>query len=193
MKNSLNKEIELKFLIQSKNDANLLLSNAKKSPHGTILSVKEILQAYMVIDEDDKSVWRIRLTSLNGTEKASWTYKRGTNDPSERDEEEAPIDVMQAKRLILSSNRVIRKTRTTFSHQENIFELDEFHDELSGLYLMEVEVPTVANIKEINLPTGVYKENDVTSADEYRNDYLAKVVEQKRKNAIDTISKKPKP
>ena len=142
----LTQEIEQKFLVQDVNTYNALLNEVQSqnslNGSGAILKINNIEQAYMVIDPVALAVWRVRITTQSGlpeSGKAVWTYKKGTDNPEQRDEEESVMDIDQAKRLINSSSRVIKKTRTVFEYKGNIFELDRFHDELDGLFLLEVE------------------------------------------------------
>jgi CYTH domain-containing protein len=174
----MNKEIERKFVLLEEDHAlwaEWLQKNQDKK--------EVIVQAYMVIEEN--AVWRVRIkssmdSSVDGgvTEKARWTFKQGTEDLAVRLEEEGEMDVAQATRMIAATQRRIRKIRTTATNKGSVFEVDEFKDELSGLFIIEVELPDTS--AEINWPPGLPKGIEVTGDPKYTNDNLSKDVERQR-------------
>ena len=175
-------EIERKFLLTAK-EAKEWQSLGEK----TQASTQSITQAYLMVE--GKSVWRVRVYEDDTGASAVWTFKKGTSDPRVRVEEEADMPVEQAKRLVASSERVVKKSRTKIHANGHCFELDVFGEEHQGLVLLEIELPSAET--PIHWPEGLPKGVDVTAEAAYRNDTLAQKTESSRmaKAALITPSK----
>lgn len=164
-------EIERKFLLTAKEAKEWQFFGEK-----TKAKTQSIAQAYLMVE--GKSVWRVRVYEDAEGASAVWTFKKGTSDPRVRVEEEAAMPVEQAKRLVASSERVIKKSRTKIHANGHCFELDVFSDEHQGLVLLEIELPEAGT--PIHWPDGLPTGLDVTAEAAYRNDTLAQKTESIR-------------
>jgi adenylate cyclase len=158
-------EIEKKYLLTEKETPSWLERSVSK---------KEIVQGYLVIeDQKPEKIWRIRLTKDEEGEKAYWTFKQSTSNPMMRVEVESELPVEQAKMLLENCSRKIEKTRHIIPAENGLFfELDCFKGKLGGLFLMEIELPTLET--EIPRIKGLSMGLDVTDDPIYRNDALAR-------------------
>lgn len=146
----MNQEIERKFLV-----------TGDFMPY--VVSKKEITQGYL--NTDPHRTVRIRISN----ESAFITIKGITNGIS-RYEWEHPIELKDALELIKLCNKgLIRKTRYIVPTSENLqFEIDVFHDNLDGLIIAEIELPTTDTT--FDKPTWLGKE--VTGNPKYYNSNL---------------------
>lgn len=119
------KEIEHKFLV--KDDSYRSLARCSH----------EITQAYVARME--RGVVRVRILD----ERAYITLK-SRNTGMSRDEWEYEIPVADAREIVarLTDGNVIRKTRYVVDYEGYVWEVDEFHGNLQGLVVAEVEVPS---------------------------------------------------
>jgi CYTH domain-containing protein len=172
-------EIEQKFIIHGEDGFKKVLGQAD----GPVIS-RYIKQAYMVDNEAQGALWRVRLNTPLNTDglpsktehsSACWTFKQKTPDPMTRIEIEQPLDVAVAKELVEKSSRIVEKIRYIVPFKGQNFELDEFKGEHEGLYLLELEKSSRET--PITLPNGVSKADEVTGVKEYSNDELARKTE----------------
>ncbi|MBM3164182.1 MAG: CYTH domain-containing protein [Bacteroidetes bacterium] len=146
------KEIERKFLVKNLNFLNGV--NAQKV---------FIQQAYLIAS-NDRSL-RIRIKN----EKAFLTLKIGTNVLN-REEFEYEIPLAEGQELLGFCSQVLTKLRYTLQHQNVVWEIDVFQNELDGLYMAEVELEHEHQLLE--LPEWVGEE--VTHDPQYLNINLIK-------------------
>ena len=143
-------EIERKFLVTS----NDFIHEAKKN---------EIHQAYLLAS--DKMSIRIRIDDFQATiaikSKKSERVNREYEYVIPKDEAISIIDSHNVAR--------IRKTRYVLVHCGNVWEVDEFHDENSGLIVAEIELNSID--ETFDLPPWVGEE--VTADYRYLNSNLA--------------------
>lgn len=146
----MNQEIERKFLV-----------TGDFMPY--VVSKKEITQGYL--NTDPHRTVRVRISG----ESAFITIKGITNGIS-RYEWEHPIELKDALELIKLCNKgLIRKTRYIVPTSEDLqFEIDVFHDNLDGLIIAEIELPTTDTT--FDKPTWLGKE--VTGNPKYYNSNL---------------------
>lgn len=146
----MNQEIERKFLV-----------TGDFMPY--VVSKKEITQGYL--NTDPHRTVRIRISN----ESAFITIKGITNGIS-RYEWEHPIELKDALELIKLCNKgLIRKTRYIVPTSGDLqFEIDVFHDNLDGLIIAEIELPTTDTT--FDKPTWLGKE--VTGNPKYYNSNL---------------------
>ena len=145
------KEIERKFLVA--NDTYLEMETSRI----------EIIQGYLC--RDPESTVRVRVTG----DKACLTVK-GPNTGAVRDEWEFAIDPPQARQMLASVARgpVIEKTRHIVPFGGLVWEVDEFHGQLAGLCIAEVELPTADT--EVAIPP--FAGSEVTGNPAYYNSNL---------------------
>lgn len=147
-------EIERKFLV----DAEGWNAVVKPTP-------KRIVQAYLV-NTPEKTV-RVRIKGTKGF----LTIKGATTGIS-RSEFEYEIPVTDAQQLIDQfAEKVIEKYRYEISIDKHIWEVDEFHGKLEGLFLAEIELSS--EDEAFTIPSWVGKE--VSHYPEYFN---AKLIER---------------
>lgn len=146
----MNQEIERKFLV-----------TGDFMPY--VVSKKEITQGYL--NTDPHRTVRVRISG----ESAFITIKGITNGIS-RYEWEHQIKTKDALELMkLCNDGLIRKTRYIVPTSENLqFEIDVFHDNLDGLIIAEIELPTTDTT--FDKPTWLGKE--VTGNPKYYNSNL---------------------
>lgn len=180
-------EIEQKFIIHGEEGFNNILRQADGP-----ISSRYIKQAYMVDNEAQGSLWRVRInTPLNEDgsrdqaqqEYACWTFKQRTPDPMTRIEIEEGMSINIAEELYKKSTRVVEKIRYVVPYKGQSFELDQFLGEHEGLFLLEIEKSN--REIQVNLPVGVKKEDEVTGAKAFSNDELAKKTEFLRKIGVE--------
>ena len=111
-------------------------------------------------------------------QEGAWTYyetkKAETGNARVRTEIERQIDPMEYLALKGAQDPetgVVRKTRYSFTHEDQYFELDVF-DEPKGLILLEIEL-TEEN-DEVRLPPFLDIEREVTEDHYYRNHEIAR-------------------
>jgi CYTH domain-containing protein len=94
---------------------------------------------------------------------------KGANTGASRPEFEYPIPVDDALQLLqLCPPPIISKTRHIYKYEGNKWEIDEFHGELEGLILAEIEIPS--EDYQFKIPAFVGK--DVTDDPRYYNSHL---------------------
>ena len=145
-------EIERKFLVVSE--------NYKKN----ILSKHNIRQGYLCV-EPKRSV-RIRIIDEKGyiTVKGS-----ASKDGLSRFEWEKEICKTDAEELIaLCKSNIIEKTRFLIQYKNNIFEVDEFHANNTGLIIAEIEL----NSKNQSFEKPAWLGEEVTGEKKYYNSQL---------------------
>ena len=118
-------EIERKFLV------------ADDSYRSMAIYKSEIVQGYLSINPD--ATVRVR---ING-DKAFITVK-SRNVGAVRNEWEYPVDPAEARQMLETccQSRLIVKTRHVVPAENGLkWEIDEFHGELDGLTIAEIELP----------------------------------------------------
>ena len=146
------KEIERKYLVNTK-ELELIYS-------GTPV---HIVQWYL--NRDKNRVVRVRIRG----EEAFLTIK-GANNGIVRTEFEYNIPYSEALAMLpLADGKVIDKTRWTLDYGGHTWEVDEFHGDLSGLILAEVELES--EDEEVDLP--IFVEREVSDDPRYYNSNLA--------------------
>ena len=110
---------------------------------------------------------RIRVTA-----EQAWLTIKGPATNGSRVELEYDIPLPDAQALLaLAGVTSLSKTRYCIAHEGFVYELDEYHGHLSGLFSVEVELPSID--EPINLPQWVGDE--VTGVRAWDNDMLARV------------------
>ncbi len=125
------KEIERKFLV------------ADDSYRSMAIYKSEIVQGYLSINPD--ATVRVR---INGN-KAFITVK-SRNVGVVRNEWEYPVDPAEARQMLETccQSRLIVKTRHIVPAENGLkWEIDEFHGELDGLTIAEIELPAPVGIR----------------------------------------------
>lgn len=146
------KEIERKFLVANPADA---FAAAKAAEH--------IVQGYLSARKE--ATVRVRLRG----NRAFITVK-SPNRGAERGEWEYEIPFADARELLeLSQTPVLDKTRHLVDFEGHTWEVDEFHGDLAGLVLAEVELQRAD--EHVILPPWIGKE--VTGNPAYYNSSLA--------------------
>lgn len=109
---------------------------------------------------------RIRVTA-----EQAWLTIKGPATNGSRVELEYDIPLPDAQALLaLAGVTSLSKTRYCIPHEGFVYELDEYHGDLSGLFSVEVELPSID--EPINLPDWVGDE--VTGVRAWDNDMLAR-------------------
>ena len=125
-------------------------------------SVSEIKQGFLSRNPDRTVRVRIR----DG--KGYITIKgKGTGAAHPEFEYEVPLEDAE-QMMLLCEPPIISKTRYIVMHEGNRWEVDEFHGDLQGLVIAELEVPS--EDYSFNLPTFVG--NEVTGDRRYYNSQL---------------------
>jgi CYTH domain-containing protein len=146
------KEAERKFLVSD------------ESWRGVATSSTTIEQFYLAMEEG-RSV-RIRIKDDAG---ALMTLKFGVN-ARVRDEFEFAVPLEDALEMrAFAIGRPIHKTRYLVPHGVHVFEIDQFHNDLDGLVLAELETPD--EVPDTLLPQWLGRE--VTGETGYYNATLA--------------------
>lgn len=147
-------EIERKFLV---------LGNSYK---GLATRVMHIRQAY--IGHALKGEARISIR-----DDKAWIIIKSTTARLSRFEYEVPVSVEDAEEIISNAcGKVISKTRYIVPINENLkAEVDEFHGDLSGLVIAEVELPN----EDCEFDKPPFFGREVTGNSTYYNHNLAKV------------------
>jgi adenylate cyclase len=102
-------------------------------------------------------------------DKSAFLTIKGANTGASRPEFEYPIPVDDALQLLqLCPPPIISKTRHIYKYEGNKWEIDEFHGELEGLILAEIEIPS--EDYQFKIPAFVGK--DVTNDPRYYNSHL---------------------
>ena len=120
-------EIERKFLVEN------------GGWRAAVEESRHIVQAYVALDGDVSL--RVRIT--NG-EKARLTVKVGQNSMT-RDEFEYSIPLDDARKMVATSSRLVRKTRHIVSFEGFVWEVDVYEGALAGLVIAEVEMQSEAD------------------------------------------------
>ena len=152
-------EIEFKYLVKN-------LPEDYKS-----YSQAEIVQTYLKIkDEDDGKTYRIR--EMNG--KYFYCVKGSGLVAREEFEEEISKDKYEFL-MVYKIDNTISKTRyfIPLGYDDLIAELDVYHDQLDGLYTVEVEFKEDYDLSSFVPPNWFGK--DVTKDARYKNANLAKI------------------
>ncbi|HVW54172.1 MAG TPA: CYTH domain-containing protein [Rhizobiaceae bacterium] len=146
------KEVERKFLV------------ASDAWRGASASVSRIEQFYLALAEGRS----VRIRIKDGM-RAVITLKFGRN-AKVRDEFEFPVPVEDACEMrAFAIGHIIDKTRHLVPHGGHVFEVDQFHGDLDGLVLAELE--TTDDILDTALPSWLGRE--VTGENDYYNAVLA--------------------
>ena len=151
-------EIEKKYLID-KNKIPFNLTNT---------NIYEIEQTYISFSPE------IRVRRINDGESYSFAVKTHmTDDGLIRNEMEENITEKEYNTLVKKKEaNTIFKTRYQFLHEENIYAIDIFSGELSGLAYLEIEFTSKEEADNFKMPDWVLE--DVTKDIRYKNSYLAR-------------------
>lgn len=98
------------------------------------------------------------------------TVKRGTG--ATRDEEESEISKIKfQKKYKKRIKNPIRKNRYLFDYEGKEYSIDVFKKDLKGLYILEIEFPTLEALNAFKLPTLLQEHviKDVTLDEAYKN------------------------
>jgi CYTH domain-containing protein len=165
-------EIERKFVIKlpkSWSDLGKLFDH--------LIDVKRIVQFYLEPDKDGISP-RVRKTveGLAGDTETVYHYnkKYKTSDPSTNKEEEKEISKEEYNKLVKKCHpdkKSVEKIRFLFKHEDHVFELDVFKNDLAGLALLEVELENKKD--KVKIPPYLKVVKEVTDDDRYNNYELA--------------------
>lgn len=147
------KEIERKYLVIS------------QTYRETYIDKFDIKQGYINLSR--KCTVRVR---VKGNQ--AFITVKGLTDGCERDEWEYPIPMTDAAEMLerVAVGGLISKTRYVVEHGGLKWEIDEFHDQLEGLVVAELELPS-ADFKIPVFPDFIGK--DVTGDERYYNSSLA--------------------
>lgn len=147
------KEIERKFLVKD---------DSYKAMAKTLLRIK---QGYL--SRKIEATVRVRIIGGSG-----FLTVKGANEGATRDEWEYPIPAVDAIEMLnrCAEPPVIDKTRYKVDFDGLVWEVDEFHGDLEGLIVAEVELPSEDH--DISLPPFIGRE--VTGDPRYYNSALGK-------------------
>ena len=152
------KEIERKWIVEK-----------EKIPFNIEETEKiQIEQTYICFSPE------IRVRKLNNGESHSFAVKTNmTADGLMRNEIEEYITEEEYNILIKKKEgNTIYKTRYQFLHEDNIYSIDIFEEDLKGLAYLEVEFTTKEKARNFEKPEWAGEE--VTSDVRYKNGYLAR-------------------
>jgi len=126
-------------------------------------SCSEITQGFL--SRDPERTVRVRIRD----DKGYITIKgKGTGAAHPEFEYEIPLD--DARQMLpLCQPPIIEKTRHIVMHEGNRWEVDEFHGQLQGLVLAELEVPN----EDYTFPLPPFVGQEVTGDRRYYNSQLA--------------------
>jgi CYTH domain-containing protein len=144
----MNTEIERRFLVKPEHLPHILRTG------GTTLS-----QGYLSLDP----VVRVR-----ASETEAWITVKSRTTGISKQEYEYPIPVSDAWSMLELCQNKLTKTRRTLRLGNHVWEVDEFHDNLSGLWIAEIELSNPDEVFEI--PNWIDKE--VSSDARYFNSSL---------------------
>lgn len=147
-------EIERKFLLENLSSFELI--NSEKY---------EIFQGYLSV----KPVIRLRKSVHNNVASYKLTYKGEGLLAREEIETTITEDNFNQLRMGVKTNW-IHKYRYKMMNKGDLYEIDEFLDELSGLFLLEIEFPSLTS-SEAFIPSFDYIK-EVTSDPLYQNSSL---------------------
>lgn len=152
-------EIERKFLLKNDSWKN------SKNHENLILSSDEYKQGYMLTDSN-KTI-RVRIAGDKG-----FITIKGKTIGSSRSEYEYEIPINEANEMleIFCERPFIEKVRYLVSNDQNIWEIDVFKGDNSGLIIAELELES--EDQKISLPEWIGEE--VTGIQKYYNSSLTK-------------------
>lgn len=173
-------EIEHKYMIGS------LDFHSMKLVWADAIKVEEIHQIYLRSEKG--TTLRVRRIKEFGKNKYKYVFTRKKAiSPGVNDEFERTIKKKEYISLLKKADpdkAIIIKTRYSFSYKSQIFELDIFHGNLTGIILLEIELDRVG--AKIDLPTFLDITKDVTKLKGWKNSSMAKV-SAKHQNAAKII------
>ena len=116
----------------------------------------------------------IRIRNINNGSYYVLTIKSNMSvDGLIRDEKEYYISEEEYNHLLSKQEgNTINKTRYQINYDNEIYEIDVFHDQLEGLAYLEIEFESEDKAREYNAPDWVIKE--VTDDINYKNGHLAR-------------------
>lgn len=104
-------------------------------------------QGYLSLDP----VVRIRVDSTN-----AWLTVKGKTTGISRNEFEYPVPIPDALDMLDMCKHKLSKTRRKIQIGKHVWEVDEFHENLTGLWLAEVEL--CSENEEVEIPEWIDKE-----------------------------------
>lgn len=148
-------------------------------PAGT--ATKELVQDYLV-RLDPKVERRVRAETSDGRTVYFYTEKAKRSEPGSRDEEERQIPLSEYESKLEEKDEglaTVRKARHIFRHNDQKFEVDEFHDIKleSGQKMFIAEIETGDLSLGYTLPDG-WQHLVVTENDDYKNSAIARRLKQ---------------
>lgn len=152
-------EIEYKFLI-------------KNVPDVSECQRQHIQQGYLVNSTTPELVLRVRATKRGSESDASaagfLTVKGNSTSNMSRDEFEMQIPYAFAQVLLSKCEKVLSKTRYYLHNDNHVWELDQFHGNLEGMWIAEIELK--AEDEAFKKPDWIGE--DVSYVKEFFNSYL---------------------
>jgi len=164
-------EIERKFLVKFPTSWETLVEM-----FDNLIDIKRISQTYLKPKGDEPS-GRIRKTiqGLTGDKEVNYEYnQKKLIEKGVHEEKELKISKKQYEELLeqaLPNKITVSKTRFVFKYLNQVFELDVFKGPLTGLAILEIELPN--KNKKIELPPFLKIKKEVTDNSNYTNFYLA--------------------
>lgn len=159
-------EIEVKYRVLEF-DPNQVPSDAKN--YG-------IVQTYLERPDRPGIECRVRKKTTQDGVSYYYTEKIPTHDPAVRLENEESISEVNYDAYIRAwkkpGTNVVYKTRCKFHHGERVVELDVYHGHLEGLVMMEIELPNLAAMENLD-PPKQFQLVDKTADPRYSNASLA--------------------
>lgn len=134
-----------------------------------------IIQGY--ISRNKNATVRVRITDTQ-----AYLTIKGISINNSRPEYEYPIPVADAEEMVakLCNNIVISKTRYYVNYDNNLWEIDVFHDKLDGLVIAEIEL--TANDQPYTLPPFIGE--NVTTNPLYYNSNLINIIDKGLKTKV---------
>ena len=132
-----------------------------------------ITQTYLKHATDE----RVRIVEIGDRRSYTYAQKSATDTPGVRVEKERGLSIEEYRELLYRADkkrRTIRKIRRTFMWENQYFELDEFLDELTGLFILEIELTDLQEV--VKIPPCIPVVKDVTSDPSYTNAALARIL-----------------
>ncbi len=156
-------EIEYKFLI-------------KNIPDVRDCSRIHISQGYLINSQTPELVLRVRASKFGDESDASHsgfiTVKGNSTSNASRDEFEMQIPYQFALTLLSHCEKVLSKTRYHLHNGKHTWELDQFHGNLEGMWIAEVEL----NAEDESFEKPNWVGEDVTYVKEFFNSHLINLV-----------------
>lgn len=138
-------------------------------------SIQRIEQDYLVQDKDKISPRIRKVVEGINNKKTYYNYNKkhpvesGVNKETEYEITKSKFDSLREKSD--PSKNTVNKTRLTFKYEKQLFELDIFHGNLTGLIILELEMSDIKD--KVELPEFLKIVKEVTEDKKYSNFNLA--------------------